>query len=284
MSSAEQSDDVECPTCGRTDFASKRGVRLHHTQVHGERIKREYECHECSATFTSERKLRCEHNFCSDVCLNNWQSTQSSGENNPSWNGGKEQVTCNQCGDTYEVKPSEEERSSFCSKECQGEWMSENNVQENHPRWDGGLEEQECERCGNIYFEQSYRTERTRFCSSECMYSWKSEELVGEDCPSWKGGDVRYYGSNWSEISDEIRARDNNTCQRCAESDENEKLDVHHIVPIRHFRNHSKDFESVSIEDANVYRNLITLCHSCNMKVDLGDIDSPVPDSHWRAE
>lgn len=35
---ASAEDEIRCPTCGRTDFASERGMKTHHTKTHGEPI------------------------------------------------------------------------------------------------------------------------------------------------------------------------------------------------------------------------------------------------------
>ena len=78
----------------------------------------------------------------------------------------------------------------------------------------------------------------------------------GEDAPGWKGGPAlgNYPLKFNMELKEFIRKRDNNTCQLCSklQKEEGRKLGVHHI-------NYVKDdlFEL----------NLITLCRSCNSKV-----------------
>lgn len=65
------------------------------------------------------------------------------GEQNPSWNGGKVEVNCSTCGCVLQRKANNVESSErhFCNSECQGEWLSENNCGKNNPRWSGGGED-----------------------------------------------------------------------------------------------------------------------------------------------
>jgi len=62
--------------------------------------------------------------------------------------------------------------------------------------------------------------------------------------------DIRTYGASWTEIADRIRERYDNKCFVCRESPE-EKLPVHHIIPVREFENE---------ENAHYEENLVVLC------------------------
>jgi hypothetical protein len=85
-------------------------------------------------------------------------------------------------------------------------------------------------------------------------------KLKGENNPNYKGGislkefkDA--YGielEEWKKIAQEIRIRDNFTCQLCGKKN---ATDVHHIIPRRIKIDNSPD-------------NLITLCRSCHSKVE----------------
>jgi len=45
-------EGAQCPTCDRTDFKSKHGMKIHHFQAHDESLaKKIVECEECSETF-----------------------------------------------------------------------------------------------------------------------------------------------------------------------------------------------------------------------------------------
>lgn len=83
---------------------------------------------------------------------------------------------------------------------------------------------------------------------------------VGEFHPQWKGGVHKYnrsrnYGYNWHERKKEILLRDEHTCQLCGRKD---KLEVHHINPIRLFSPEEKETKG------NDKDNLITLCMVCH--------------------
>lgn len=70
----------------------------------------------------------------------------------------------------------------------------------------------------------------------------------------WQGGVSVFTarGFNWKRISQEIRVRDNHTCQCCGAK---ENLHVHHKVPYRLTRD-------------NTPKNLITLCNRCHKKLE----------------
>jgi len=73
------------------------------------------------------------------------------------------------------------------------------------------------------------------------------------------------YGSNWSEIRENIFETYNNCCQKCnINRRKNFKLygkdmSIHHIIPF-------KNFESTKI--ANHKSNLIPLCHHCHAQIE----------------
>lgn len=82
------------------------------------------------------------------------------------------------------------------------------------------------------------------------------DTYVGENNPNWRGG-VSFdpYPPEWTEeLRESIRIRDERVCQLCGktEEQENRKLSVHHI-------DHDKNNCGPC--------NLITLCNSCNNKV-----------------
>lgn len=98
---------------------------------------------------------------------------------------------------------------------------------------------------------------RVKISASKIDYHQKHPGIIeGENNPNWHGGTSKLpYPFEFNEnLVNYIRERDNNTCQLCGKLQEEEyrKLSVHHI-------NHDKDdlFEL----------NLITLCSSCNSKV-----------------
>lgn len=86
-------------------------------------------------------------------------------------------------------------------------------------------------------------------------------QIRGEKHPYWRGGKKSYYGSNWYFQRRQTLERDNYACRVC--DIKNKSSDVHHLKSIRKFSN---------LEDANTLNNLITLCHSCHIKVERGVI------------
>ena len=95
-----------------------------------------------------------------------------------------------------------------------------------------------------------------------CGHTDESKKLMGRrgsDHPNWQGGIAG--GSYPFDFNDElkklIRERDNHTCQLCDKTQEEEgkNLSVHHIDYVK---------ENINPD------NLITLCRSCNIKVNYG--------------
>ncbi len=76
--------------------------------------------------------------------------------------------------------------------------------------------------------------------------------------PSTLLGEI-YYGENWEDIRKSIRLRDGFRCIRCGLPEKNSSHHVHHKIPARNFD---------SIEEANQYSNLVTLCPTCHRLVE----------------
>jgi hypothetical protein len=78
------------------------------------------------------------------------------------------------------------------------------------------------------------------------------------------------FGSNWPQIREEIITRDNESCLRCGMGREAHRekfgrdLPVHHRIPRRRFYNDPDR----SVEDADVPRNLLTLCIPCHRRLE----------------
>lgn len=137
---AEDSDIISCPTCGKDDFSSEHGLKIHHTTIHNDRSltledRVEFECEWCG----SKRQLTPDEaerrRFCSDTCKNEWQSNSYSGEGGPGWDGGKVTIACSYCGESEERFPSHVNEVNFCSSSCESSWKSENQNGENHPNY-----------------------------------------------------------------------------------------------------------------------------------------------------
>jgi 5-methylcytosine-specific restriction endonuclease McrA len=297
-------DGAECPTCGEA-FGSEHGMKIHHNKTHGESIagvkyecdycgeterkkKSEYEARghnfcsmECMGAFRTEngtveyecdycgvngQRIKCEynedsHNFCSVECVTSFQSAEGSVE-----------FECDRCGETVRRANSHYGRGkrSVCSAECWGKLISDK-------------VEYECENCGKTgrRARSRYEAGEHNFCSHYCRAKYYSRE----DNPNWKEDTVaRDYGENWAHAKDYVRQRDGGVCQLCESERDGRAFAIHHIVKVRLFDRWSEMYDCVSVEDSNVPRNLVTLCYECHPRVDFGDAESPVPESHWRAE
>ena len=97
-----------------------------------------------------------------------------------------------------------------------------------------------------------------------------TDVLAGDDHPNFKSNEPRTYPSNWLQLSEKVRERDDYECQRCGMSRQEHReilgrdLEVHHIRPIH------------GVGDDADMDNLITLCLHCHR-----DIEDLPPDEQW---
>jgi 5-methylcytosine-specific restriction endonuclease McrA len=111
---------------------------------------------------------------------------------------------------------------------------------------------------------------------SESTRRRMSRSSAGERNPNWRGGYSRYYGAEWALARDQVRKRDR-ICQHCGHDGTDRRLEVHHIVPVRLFR----EAEDVDVSRAHQLDNLVLLCNRCHGKADHGllglesDIERP---------
>lgn len=250
----------ECPTCGRGDFESAKGMKTHHKLSHGESISGvAVTCEQCGSEYR-EKPNRIERSrFCSQECQNQWLSENQRGENHPNRTG--EVVECGNCGDSYYRPECEATEREFCSQECRKEWFSEN-MDELQPASKQSVTV-ECESCGCGFDVVPSRENRARFCSKDCLGDFNGKNLSGENAPWWSGGHVDY-GPGWNKPKRKaVRERDEHKCQDCGMAQEDhldkhgEKLHVHHIQKARTFDDPEK---------RNDKNNLITLCRGCHSR------------------
>ena len=88
---------MDCPTCDRT-LSTERGMRQHHTKVHGEPLPN-WTCEGCDAEFYDSKARR---TYCDDCDPN-------AGEHNGNWKNAKESSECEICGSRFEYYPSNKE-------------------------------------------------------------------------------------------------------------------------------------------------------------------------------
>ena len=94
-----------------------------------------------------------------------------------------------------------------------------------------------------------------------------SRSTAGERNPNWNGGYSRRYGPGWTEARRRVRGRDS-VCQHCGHDGADRGLDVHHIIPVRLFR----ETNGVALERAHDERNLVLLCKRCHSRAEHGHI------------
>ena len=191
--------------------------------------------------------------FCSHKCAGKWLSQNKSGEHSPNWKGVRK--TCLICGKIFYISPSYIKKAAirgyeagkFCSRECSSKWHSKNKRGENSPLWK--QIKCICQFCGKEFFVVPAEIKRGygKFCSRKCCYKWRK----GENSPNWRGGtSFEYYPPKWTKkLKEKIKERDNFACQKCGSK---KNLVIHHI------NYNKKDCKE---------KNLITLCRSCNGKV-----------------
>lgn len=273
MSAASGSVGVECPTCGRTDFASERGMKQHHKIAHGESIAGfQVECHWCGETrrMSQQNIDKAERHFCDSKCRGAWMSENQTGEDNPMYN--QIAVECSACGDPVAVRQARYERSErhFCDPTCMGRWLSETGALsgENSPRWN--RVEVNCDNCGAVLsrIESRALAHNRQFCDESCRGDWMSEHRSGENHPLWSGGWSGYQGPNWNRQRQRRLEIDGYTCQGCGMGQSThfeeygDGLTVHHLIPRRCFEdNETGEFD---YRAANSIDNLVTLCRGCH--------------------
>jgi len=247
----------ECPTCGRDDFKSEKGLKQHHGRTHGESLSRvALECEWCGDEYTKLPSKATNSRFCSNDCKLDAFHEQRRGS------GNMEQIECDFCGESLERYPNKVSENNFCDRDCKDLWMKG----ENHPQWKGGKVEVECCVCGagkEVFKAQQRKSDR-HFCSDDCHYQWVSENHRGEDHGNWKGGVSHEYPGSWSRQRRRALERDDYECRACGMSQEEHKqrydgrgLEVHHVKPVRTFDDPA---------DAHSLGNLVTACKTCHGK------------------
>jgi len=167
--------ETECPTCGRDDFASKRGVKQHHARTHGESLRFvEKSCQVCGELYEI-RKDRAGHSkCCSQSCSSTliWEN----------YDNKEETYTCKNCGDDYDRLPSENKRGeqNFCSRDCWHNYAGG----ETAPNWQGGAD---CDYAGGWKRKRVSILERDDY---QCRACGITEQQHKED--TGKGLDVHH--------------------------------------------------------------------------------------------
>lgn len=132
----------KCPSCDKR-FLGKRGIQIHHSTAHGEKIgKINLSCEYCGDEFSRYQSNIKDgmRQFCSQSCMGRFNSKHKLEENSPNWKGGDVTLTCSHCGVEYTRRRSEASESNYCSYECLYDSRSYTMSGENNPSWKGGYE------------------------------------------------------------------------------------------------------------------------------------------------
>jgi 5-methylcytosine-specific restriction endonuclease McrA len=167
------------------------------------------------------------------------------------------------------------EKNSFYGKhhtEKTKKKLSDANKGENHPNYGKHLSEETKKKisdankgkhCSEETRKKLSDANKGKHCSEETkkkISDANKGKLKGENNPNYKDGISLKKFKNafgmepeeWKKLAQEIRERDNFTCQYCGKKG---ATDVHHIIPRR-------------IKIDNSPENLITLCRSCHIKIE----------------
>lgn len=167
-----------------------------------------------------------------------WESMKEKrqGKSNPCWRGGSSKTFCLDCGKQLSTSKFKKKRCRICYNKLR--------LGKNNPNWKGG--NFICIDCGKITSNRK---------AIRC-FSCNRKYLTGKNHPQWINGCSfePYLPTFNQQLKSKIRVRDNFICQLCGipELECNRKLDIHHI-----------DYDKQN----NNLNNLLSLCRSCNSKV-----------------
>lgn len=203
IDNTESEESTECPTCGREDFKSVHGMKIHHSRVHDESIAGvKTTCQNCGNSFRADpyrARDASRRDFCSCDCMGKWRSENFVGKDATNWRGGGVEVKCQHCGDSFQVKQAK--------------------------------------------YESDDPRSAVKYCSIECRNAGFVGRYGGESNPRWKGGEFSYGPGWNSSTKDFIRERDGFRCHSCGMSENEhqsrgcQSLHVHHICGARESTN-----------------------------------------------
>jgi len=174
------------------------------------------------------------------------------GKNNHNYKNGKFQIKNNKCVD---CEKSLKNMSATRCKSCARKELYRLNILNCKGKNNSSYKDGRCskkyycneEGCNNEISYQAYKYKNGK-CRS-CMYKF----MVGKNAPNWQGGlSFELYPIEFTkELKEQIRKRDNYTCQLCGKKQGKRKLPVHHI-----------DYNKENLDP----NNLISLCMKCHAK------------------
>jgi len=231
-------------------------------------------CEICKKSFEVDNYRKTEARFCSRVCCG------KANEGHIPWNKGKTgylsenaknilratqfkkgdiprnknstTLHCEVCNKEFQVPECRKNNAKFCSNKCRGIWISKNINGDKIYNYKEKIKKI-CIECGKEFYIHPYRNEECRFCCIKCYGAWQSKNRTAENSYSWIDGRSYYpYCKKFNNrLKERVRNRDNRTCQLCCSKEDGIKLAIHHV----HY------------DKENCYPDLISLCRTCNSKV-----------------
>jgi hypothetical protein len=137
---------------------------------------------------------------------------------------------------------------SYQAKLCQS-CYSKSILKENNTRWIKN-KERYCIDCGKQLNKNAFWIETKRCQTCAKIYTLN---------PNWVDGrSYEPYTSEWTEeLREQIRKRDNYTCQNCGMTEKEHLIAIGRILEIHHI-----DYDKKNCNEDN----LVTLCMSCNIR------------------
>jgi hypothetical protein len=179
-------------------------------------------------------------------------SDANKGENNPNYGKHRSEETRKKLSDANKGKRLSEETKKKMSDAHKGKHPSEETRKKMSDTKKGKHRSEETRKKISDAQKGKHCSEKTR--------KKMSDAKSGENHPNYKGGiSLKEFKDThglepeeWKKLAQEIRKRDNFTCQFCGKKG---ATSVHHIIPRR-------------IKIDNSPENLITLCRSCHSKIE----------------
>jgi hypothetical protein len=260
-------EKIECKICGR-EFKNYRSfgchIRTHKItskEYYDRFLKKENEgiCSVCGkeTSFKNLRKGYCK--FCSLKCANEGKrcSEETKKKMSDAQKGEKNHNYGKHPSEETRKKMSDAHKGTHLSEETRKK-MSDAKKGENNPNYGKHLSEETKKKLSDV--NKGENNPNYGKHHSEETKKKMSDANKGEKNPSYKGGiSLKEFKDThgmepeeWKKLAQEIRKRDNFTCQLCGKKG---ATDVHHIIPRR-------------MKIDNSPENLITLCRSCHIKIE----------------
>jgi len=192
--------------------------------------------------------------FCSRECFYAYRSTaMKSGEYKCPKPKKIYTFTCIHCGKEFTRDGHTAHRNKYCSVEC----SRKHKVGEMHPRYNKSVVT--CVQCGRELLRSPCYTRKGwgNFCSHDCKGKWMQEHITGENHPLWEGGkSFEPYCPLFNDsFKERVRAFFDYTCLLCGDTQNGEKLHVHHV---------DANKQTCCDDSPKIF---VSLCRSCHTKV-----------------